>query len=92
MLNPYAIMCKIINSTQKYPKRVKVYLGGKKDNFVFNEAFSDWENCALSVQSFCRDNDLKGGWHAAKCDGGMVFVQVNDEYWVDEYREFNDEE
>lgn len=86
-----AIFTKILPSTKKQPKRIKTYDGGLPVNYLYQERFSDWENHALACQNFCKINNIYGQWNGALVTGGMVFVKIFPEYYVDEFTIFYEE-
>jgi hypothetical protein len=87
-----AIFTRVIQKTNKKPKRVKTSNGGMPIDYLYQDGFSEWENHAVACQNFCKINNIDSEWHGALVNGGMVFITLSDKYCVDEFTIFEFEE
>ncbi len=86
-----AIFTRISSKTNKYPKRIKVFDNCSPEYYLYQEKLTEWENHALACQHFCNIKNIEGKWHAAKDKDGMVFVKINEFYFVDKFTNFEEE-
>jgi len=60
--------------------------------YLYQADLNEWENHALACQHFCKIKNLTGKWYGAIDPDGMVFIKIDEFYFIDETTTFFEEE